>query len=175
MNDFPESLCCFHPDMLVEKEWALNFMEERTIFAMWARGSGAHDSLGESGLEISIKAGGKRCSRWTDPTVTVETPESKAGTLKLALEFVSSRSGNSNNRLCLALTTIHAKHSLYLWPTYWLVLVVPLRLSRREKCLCLDKICTEWAAWVSTFCDDRMRHESLGITELDGQSGKRDK
>lgn len=44
MNDFPENLCCLHPDMLVEKEWALNFMEERTIFAMWARGLGAHDS-----------------------------------------------------------------------------------------------------------------------------------
>ena len=35
-----------------------------------------------------------------------------SGTLKLVLEFVSSSSGNSNSRLFLALTTMHAKLSL---------------------------------------------------------------
>lgn len=47
----------------------------------------------------SIKGGGKKSTRGVDSSIVLESPGSKAGTLTLALGFVSSRRGSSNGSI----------------------------------------------------------------------------
>lgn len=47
----------------------------------------------------SIKGGGGKSPRGIDPSTIMESPESKAGALKLSLGFVSSKRGNSHGRV----------------------------------------------------------------------------
>ena len=164
-------------------------------------------TIGESGLEISIKGGGKRSSRWTDPTITLETPESKAvsevaqscltlcdavdcsppgssihgilqarrlsGTLKLVLEFVSSSSGNSNSRLFLALTTMHAKLSLLSLANLLASLGCAFKAIKKRKSVCarIKSVQSEQPGWAHSVMT-QWDMKAWVLQSLEGRVGK---